>query len=113
VTAADFCQLVVDYQGQRIQHRQEHRRVAARLRRDLMHQAREAAQRVEEEFVLLRFPSELCSDDGRAVNGSEPDWPKTLRGETAEIYLAWEAGSEAERVPAQRPDTRFSRRNAR
>jgi hypothetical protein len=42
------------------------------------------------EFMLLRFPSELCGDGGRAVNAPLPDWPKTLRGEAAEISLRWE-----------------------
>jgi hypothetical protein len=37
-----------------------------------------------------RFPSQLCSDRGRAINVSEPDWPATLCGEAAEIYLRWE-----------------------
>jgi hypothetical protein len=39
---------------------------------------------------LLRFSSQLCSDGGPAVNGGEPDWPSTLRGEAVEIYLRWE-----------------------
>jgi hypothetical protein len=58
--------------------------------RDLMHQARQAAQRGEKEFLLLRFPTQLCSDVGRAINVGEPNWPTTLRGEAAEIYLRWE-----------------------
>jgi len=56
----------------------------------LLHQAREAAERGEKEFLLLRFPSRLCSDDGRAINVPDPEWPTTLRGEAAEIYLRWE-----------------------
>jgi hypothetical protein len=32
----------------------------------------------------------LCSDCGRAIDVTEPDWPATLRGEAAEIYLRWE-----------------------
>jgi hypothetical protein len=39
---------------------------------------------------LLRFPVELCSDGGRAVNVPDPNWPQTLRGEAAEMYLRWE-----------------------
>ncbi len=56
----------------------------------LIHAAREAAERGETEFLLLRFPSQLCSDGGRAVNAPDPDWPRTLRGEAAEMYLRWE-----------------------
>jgi len=58
--------------------------------RNLMQKAREAAQHGQKEFMLLRFPHDLCSDGGRAINVPEPDWPKTLRGEAAEIYLRWE-----------------------
>ena len=55
-----------------------------------MHGAREAAEHGEKEVMLLRVPSDLCTDQGRAINGPLPDWPKTLRGEAAEIYLRWE-----------------------
>lgn len=58
--------------------------------RNMLHKAREAAQHGAKEFMLLRFPHDLCSDGGRAVNVPEPDWPKTLRGEAAEVYLRWE-----------------------
>lgn len=51
---------------------------------------RAAAEHGEKEFMLLRFPSDLCADGGRAVNAPEPNWPETLRGEAAEIYLRWE-----------------------
>jgi len=105
--AADFRQLVADHERQEVVHREEQHRVAARQRRHrlaelidhhvsdeswrgLMHQARQAAERGEKEFVLLRFPSQLCSDAGRAVNVGEPRWPATLHGEAAEIYLRWE-----------------------
>ena len=39
---------------------------------------------------MLRFPAKLCSDNGRAINVPEPDWPATLRGEAAETYLRFE-----------------------
>jgi CBS domain-containing protein len=58
--------------------------------RSLLQQARQAAEHGQKEFLLLRFPAALCSDDGRAVNAPEPDWPATLRGEAAEAYLRWE-----------------------
>lgn len=57
---------------------------------DALRRMRSAAERGEKEFMLLRFPSELCSDGGRAVNAPEPDWPSTLRGEAAEFYLRWQ-----------------------
>ncbi len=56
----------------------------------LLHRAREAAERGDREFQLLRFPSDLCSDGGRAINAALPEWPQTLRGEAAELYVRWE-----------------------
>jgi len=56
----------------------------------LIQHARAAAENGEKEFLLLRFPSELCSDGGRSINVSEADWPASLRGEAAEMYLRWE-----------------------
>jgi CBS-domain-containing membrane protein len=107
VNVADFRRLVNDYESKEQQQRDAARRgMAEQHRRDvedlidrhisdeawrqLVHQAREAAERGEKESLLLRFPSELCSDGGRAVNAPEPDWPATLRGEAGEIYLRWE-----------------------
>ena len=105
--AADFRQLMADHERQEALHREEHRRVAAEQRRlkvtqlidhhisdenwrGLLHQARQAAERGEKELLLLRFPSQLCGDSGRAVNAGAPNWPATLRGEASEIYVRWE-----------------------
>lgn len=52
--------------------------------------ARKAAQHGEKQYLLLRFPSGLCTDDSRAINNPPNDtWPETLRGEAAEIYQRW------------------------
>jgi len=58
--------------------------------KDIMHRACEAAKAGEAEFELLRFPSQLCEDGGRAINISEAGWQETLRGEPREIYERWE-----------------------
>jgi CBS domain-containing protein len=57
----------------------------------MLRRAQEAAEHGEKEFPLLVFPAELCSDGGRAINAPEPNWPETLRGEAAEVYLRWES----------------------
>jgi CBS domain-containing protein len=57
---------------------------------NILQRAREAAEHGAKEFLLLSFPSGLCSDGGREINAPLPGWPKTLRGEAAEIYLRWE-----------------------
>jgi CBS domain-containing protein len=106
-TAADFRGLVADHEHKKLAHSQDLRRVAGEQRRErvaelidhhisdenwraLLHQARQSAEQGEKEFMLLRFPSQLCSDGGRAINISEAGWPETLRGEAGELYLRWE-----------------------
>jgi hypothetical protein len=39
-----------------------------------------AAERGERELLAVRFPSEFCTDGGRAINNFEPNWPETLTG---------------------------------
>jgi CBS-domain-containing membrane protein len=58
--------------------------------RDLLRHASDAAAAGAIEFLLLRFPNQLCTDGGRAIDVAEEGWPATLRGEAAEIYLRWE-----------------------
>jgi CBS domain-containing protein len=105
---ADDLRLLVAYHWQKLDaERARHRAEAAEQRRRelgqliethvsekrwdrLIHGAREAAERGETEFLLLRFPSQLCGDGGRAINALDPHWPTTLRGEAAELYRRWE-----------------------
>ena len=58
--------------------------------REMLTAAHDAAGRGEKQYLLLRFPSQLCADAGRKINAEEADWPGTLRGEPAELYLQWE-----------------------
>jgi CBS domain-containing protein len=105
--AGGFRTLVRDHQRGEAQHREQARRAAAEQRqqavkelidhhigdkswRAMLHNARQAAERGQTEFMLLRFPAQLCSDRGRAINAMDSDWPATLRGEAAELYLRWE-----------------------
>lgn len=56
----------------------------------LIGQAQKAAERGEKQQLLLRFPSDLCTDQARAINNPpNPAWPQTLRGDAAEIYNRW------------------------
>ncbi|MDA8230214.1 MAG: hypothetical protein M0006_02625 [Magnetospirillum sp.] len=50
---------------------------------------RAVARQGAKEMEILRFPSELCTDSGRAINNSEPDWPRTLVGVPAQLYEIW------------------------
>jgi len=105
--AADFRHAVEGFEEQETQKLAEVRRAATeRLRlkldelldqhvsdaqwRDLLRKAHSAAEQGEKEFLLLRFPSQLCSDGGRMINVPDPGWPASLRGEAAEIYKRWD-----------------------
>jgi hypothetical protein len=107
VTAAVFRHLVDDHKTDEERKHEQEREAAALARREqvkqlidthitdtewnaVLHRAREAAEEGEKEYQLLQFPSDLCSDDGRAINAPDPDWPKTLRGEAGEVYALWE-----------------------
>jgi hypothetical protein len=42
------------------------------------------------EVFVLRFPNELCTDRGRAINQAEPGWEKTLTGLPKELFEFFE-----------------------
>ncbi|HEY0183238.1 MAG TPA: CBS domain-containing protein [Rhodopila sp.] len=107
LTADDFRELEADFHSGEVRHKDEARRAAAEQRkqrakdlidahvfddawRSMLHHAETAAENGEKQYLLLRFPNQLCLDGGRAINVAEADWPGTLRGEAAEIYLRWE-----------------------
>ena len=104
---ADFQGLVSDFKRHECEQREALRQALTERRRQtvaelidqhisgekwrtLLHQAREAAHRGQTQLMLLRFPNELCSDGGRAINVGEPGWASTLRGAAAEVYLRWQ-----------------------
>ncbi len=48
-----------------------------------------AASRNEHELMILRFPSELCTDKGRSINVPEENWPDSLIGAPRQFYEIW------------------------
>lgn len=42
------------------------------------------------EVLVMRFPNNLCTDNGRAINQQEPGWEKTLTGLPKELFEFWE-----------------------
>lgn len=48
-----------------------------------------AAERGQSEVQVYRFPNALCSDRGRRINNSEPEWEKTLEGRPKAAYEFW------------------------
>ena len=106
-TVSDFRSLVTDHDHKEVERRQDLRRAVVEQRQarvaalvdhhvtdeswhSLVHRAQQSAESGEEEFMLLRFPSQLCSDGGRAINIVATGWTETLRGEAAELYLRWQ-----------------------
>jgi DNA-binding protein H-NS len=41
------------------------------------------------EVQVFRFPSEVCTDRGRAINQVEPGWENTLTGIPKDMYQFW------------------------
>jgi hypothetical protein len=41
------------------------------------------------EVQVYRFPNQLCTDHGRAINQMEKGWEQTLTGVPKEIYTLW------------------------
>jgi hypothetical protein len=48
-----------------------------------------AVESGQTEVQVYRFPNELCSDRGRRINNSQPDWEKTLEGRAKAGYEFW------------------------
>ena len=38
------------------------------------------------EAMVYSFPSDLCTDSGRAINSADRDWPQTLQGKAKEFF---------------------------
>lgn len=54
----------------------------AKIRRLAMNAVKEGKL----EALVYSFPSELCSDSGRAINSGDPEWTGTLRGKAKQFY---------------------------
>ena len=48
-----------------------------------------AAETGQTEVQVYRFPNQLCSDRGRRINNSQPDWEQTLEGRPKAAYEFW------------------------
>ena len=107
LTAEDFQKLVKSFEHQRTLDRLEMQKRVFEQHKDqvdylikhhiddanwhsMLDNAKEAAVQGKKESMVLRFPNQLCSDGGRAINVGDHGWVDTLRGEAAEIYLRWE-----------------------
>jgi hypothetical protein len=64
-------------------------RTAEQLMQFVMQLVSHAAERGQSEVQVYRFPNTLCSDRGRRINNSEPDWQQTLEGRPKSGYEFW------------------------
>lgn len=55
-----------------------------------MLRVRQAAERGERQILILRFPSAMCSDSGRAINNALSGWETTLIGVPEQIFHVWQ-----------------------
>lgn len=56
---------------------------------NLLSKLRAAAVRGETELMVMRFPVDLCTDHGRAVNNADEEWPEMLKGRPRQAYELW------------------------
>ena len=59
------------------------------VRTRLANTIRRAAESGDSEVMVMRFPVELCTDKGRAINNGDADWPDTLTGRPRQAYELW------------------------
>jgi hypothetical protein len=64
-------------------------RTAEQLLQSIMQLVNRAAERGQSEIQVYRFPNSLCSDGGRRINNSLPDWEETLEGRPRLGYEFW------------------------
>lgn len=119
-TAAEFRALAAAHAAREEMERLEQRRAAREMREQrirelaeqrlteaqwlaMLQRARDAARAGGGEYMLLRFPAELCTDGGRAINAPDPNWMETLRGEARDVYQRWrnELQSQGFKIAAQ------------
>jgi hypothetical protein len=64
-------------------------RTPEQLMHIVMQLVEKAAERGQSEVQVYRFPNNLCSDRGRRINNSDPDWHTTLEGRPRAGYEFW------------------------
>ncbi|MGV2981293.1 hypothetical protein ACERNI_13955 [Camelimonas sp. ID_303_24] len=59
------------------------------IKHNISFKTRAAAKRGETDVLVMRFPSQLCTDGGRAINNAEAGWPDTLTGRPKQAFEFW------------------------
>jgi hypothetical protein len=55
----------------------------------IMQLVSQAADRGQSQVQIYRFPNTMCTDRGRRINNTQPDWPQTLEGRPKAGYEFW------------------------
>jgi hypothetical protein len=55
----------------------------------IMQLVSQAADRGQSQVQIYRFPNTMCTDRGRQINNTQPDWPQTLEGRPKAGYEFW------------------------
>ena len=53
------------------------------------------------EAMVYSFPSDLCTDSGRAINNNDPNWPETLQGKAKEFFDRYQELGKPRRLQAE------------
>ncbi|MBV9376082.1 MAG: hypothetical protein JO320_13675 [Alphaproteobacteria bacterium] len=64
-------------------------RTPEQVMQSVMQLVNRAAERGLSEVQVYRFPNTMCTDRGRRINNSEPDWENTLEGRPKAGYEFW------------------------
>jgi hypothetical protein len=64
-------------------------RTPEQLMQLVMQLVEKAAERGQSEVQVYRFPNNMCTDRGRRINNSDPDWHTTLEGRPRAGYEFW------------------------
>ena len=64
-------------------------RTPDQLMQMVMTEVNRAAEEGQTEVQIYRFPNELCTDRGRAINNLDPEWPNTLTARPKLAYEFW------------------------
>jgi hypothetical protein len=64
-------------------------RSSKELMKVVMQLVSHAAEGGQTEVQVYRFPNAMCSDRGRRINNSEPNWEATLEGRPKFAYEFW------------------------
>lgn len=108
LTAKDAMKKIAEMEGEKAARAASHGKDPDAAKKELIERLRKPSGLTREERIALasrvierginrgvtelevyRFPHELCTDNGRAINQAEPGWENTLTGVPREVFDLW------------------------